>query len=451
VKITFLGAAGTVTGSKYLVTTERARLLVDCGLFQGLKTLRERNWEPPPVSPHELDAVVLTHAHLDHSGYLPLLVRNGFRRRVRCTHGTAALARVLLADAAHLQEEDARRANRYRYSRHDPALPLYETADVERAVPLLDPVGFDEPFEVGDLRLTLVPAGHLLGAASVRIEHQGQTVVFSGDVGRPDDLLMRPPRPFDGADVLVVESTYGDRLHPDSDPHADLAGIVNRVCGRGGVLLVPSFAVGRAQALLLLLSELTAKGAIPKIPTFLNSPMAIEATEIFCAHPGEHRLDPPQCRAMCSAAVYTREVEQSKALNTHGGPMIVIAGSGMATGGRILHHLEAYGSDPRNGVLLVGYQAAGTRGAALRDGAETLKMHGRQVPIRAERFRMDALSGHADWRELVGWLRSAPRPPGRVVITHGEPSAADAFRLHLREELGWEATAAREGQTVVTP
>lgn len=447
--ITFLGAAGTVTGSKYLVTTDRARVLVDCGLFQGLKALRERNWAPPPVSPHDLDAVVLTHAHLDHSGYLPLLVRNGFRRRVRCSHGTAALARILLADAAHIQEEDARRANRYHYSRHQPALPLYETADVERTVPLLDPVAFDEPFEIGDLRLTLVPAGHILGAASVRIHHQGGTLVFSGDVGRPNDLLMRPPRPFDGADVLVVESTYGDRLHPTTDPHADLADIVNQVCGRGGVLLVPAFAVGRAQALLLLLSELTARGAIPKVPTYLNSPMAIEATEIFCAHPDEHRLDRPRCHAMCNAAVYTREVADSKALNTHGGPMIVIAGSGMATGGRILHHLETYGGDSRNGVLLVGYQAAGTRGAALRDGAETLKMHGREVPIRAERFRMDAMSGHADWRELLGWLGST-RPPARVFVTHGETSAAEAFRLHLREELGWDASIPRDGQVVKT-
>jgi metallo-beta-lactamase family protein len=447
VHISFLGAAGTVTGSKYLVETDHTRVLVDCGLFQGLKTLRERNWEPPPVSAHKLDAVLLTHAHLDHSGYLPLLVRAGFRRSIRCTAGTAALARILLLDAAHLQEEDARRANRYHYSRHAPALPLYTTEDAERVLPLLAPVPFDEPFEVGDLRITLVPAGHILGAASLRIEAGGKSVLFSGDVGRPDDLLMRPPRPFGGADVLVVESTYGDRLHAPEDPHAQLAAIVERVCGRGGILLVPAFAVGRSQALLHLLAELTASGAIPAVPTYLNSPMAIDATSIFCAHPGEHKLSPEACRAMCQAAVATREIEESKALNARSGPMILIAGSGMATGGRILHHLRSYGADPRNGILLAGFQAAGTRGAALRDGAQTLKIHGQQVPIRAERFTLDGLSGHADWRELVAWLRPARRPH-QVFITHGEPLAADAFRLHLREELGWEARVARDGQTV---
>jgi metallo-beta-lactamase family protein len=447
-RLTFLGAAGTVTGSKYLVTTDRTRVLVDCGLFQGLKYLRERNWQAPPVSPHKLDAVVLTHAHLDHSGYLPLLVRNGFRREVRCTAGTAALARVILADSAYLQEEDARRANRYHYSRHEPALPLYTSEDVEHTVPLLKATAFDEPFEVGDLRITLIPSGHILGAASVRIEHEGTSVLFSGDVGRPNDLLMKPPRPFAGADVLVVESTYGDRLHPERDPRQELADVVNKVCGRGGVLLVPAFAVGRSQAILLLLAELTASGAIPKIPTYLNSPMAIDASEIFCAHPQEHRLPRDRCMAMCGAAVYTRDAEESKALNGRGGPMIVIAGSGMATGGRILHHLKAYGPDPKHGVLLAGFQAAGTRGAALRSGAETLRIHGQDVPIRAERFTMDALSGHADWRELVDWLRPAATAPRRIFVTHGEPSAADAFLVHLRDELGWEATVAQDGQEV---
>jgi metallo-beta-lactamase family protein len=446
-RISFLGAAGTVTGSKYLVTTEKARVLVDCGLFQGLKTLRERNWEPPPVQPHQLDAVLLTHAHLDHSGYLPLLVRAGFRRPIRCTKGTAALAKILLLDAAHLQEEDARRANRYHYSRHEPALPLYTTEDAERTLPLLQPVDFDEVIEVGDLRVTFVPAGHILGAAGLLLQVGGRSVFFSGDVGRSDDLLMRPPRPFVGADVLVVESTYGDRLHPEQDPHAELAAIVNLVCGRGGVLLVPAFAVGRSQALLHVLAELTARGTLPAIPTYLNSPMAIDATRIFCDHPDEHKLSADACHAMCHAATYTREVDESKALNAKGGPMILIAGSGMATGGRILHHLASYGSDPRNGILLAGYQAAGTRGAAIRDGAETLKIHGRQVPIRAERFTMSGLSGHADWRELVDWLRPARRPE-QVFITHGEPAAADAFRLHLREELGWEARVARDGQTI---
>jgi metallo-beta-lactamase family protein len=447
VEITFLGAAGTVTGSKYLVATDRARILVDCGLFQGLKVLRERNWEAPPVSPRTLDAVVLTHAHLDHSGWLPLLVRNGFRRPIRCTPGTAALAPILLADAAYLAEEDARRANRYHYSKHEPALPLYTREDVEKTVPLLTVTQTDEPFEIGDLRITLIPAGHILGAASVRVEHEGKVVFFSGDVGRPNDLLMQPPRPYAGADVLILESTYGNRVHPEQDPHTEIAAVVNEVCGRGGVLLVPAFAVGRSQALLHVLAQLTASGAIPKIPTFLNSPMAIDATEVFKAHPDEHRLTSEQCRAMFQAAVFTSEAEESKELNGRGGPMIVIAGSGMATGGRILHHLKAYGPDPKHGILLVGFQAPGTRGAALREGAESLKIHGAYVPIRAQRFFVDGLSGHADWREMVDWLRPGRRP-SEVWLTHGEPEAADAMRVHLREELGWDAHVARDGQTI---
>jgi metallo-beta-lactamase family protein len=447
VKITFLGAAGTVTGSKYLVTTDRTRILVDCGLFQGLKVLRLRNWDPPPVLPTELDAVVLTHAHLDHSGYLPLLVKHGFNRPVHCTAATADLCRVLLVDSAFLQEEDARRANRRSYSRHHPALPLYTADDVARTLPLLAPAPAEGPFQVGDLTITLVPSGHLLGACGVRVEHAGRSVFFSGDVGRPHDLLMRAPQPFTGADVLVVEGTYGNRLHPASDPHEELAAIVNEVCGRGGVLMVPAFAVGRSQALLHVLAELTASGAIPRIPTYLNSPMAIDATEIFRAHPGEHRLDAEQVAAMCRAAETTRDVETSKSLNERKGPMILIAGSGMATGGRILHHLKAFGPDPRNGVLLVGFQAAGTRGDALREGAETLRIHGEDVPIRAQRFVMAGLSGHADWKELVGWLKGAPTPE-RVFITHAEPTSADALRIHLRDQLGWQALAATDGQMI---
>lgn len=285
--------------------------------------------------------------------------------------------------------------------------------------------------------------GHMLGAASVRLEHAGRTVVFSGGVGRPNDLLFPVPAPYAGSDVLVLEATYGDRLHPTTDPRAELAEVVNRVCGRGGVLLVPSFAVGRAQALLHLLAELRASGTIPSVPTFLDSPMAIDATHIFCDHPDDHRLPPDQCRAMCEAAVYTRDIEASKALNTHGGPMILIAGSGMATGGRILHHLKGYGPDPKNGVLLVGYQAVGTRGAALRDGAETLRIHGDDVSIRAERSTLAGLSGHADWKELIEWVRGAP--PSRAVLNHSEPVAADALRLHLRAELGWDPVVATDG------
>lgn len=444
-RIQFHGAAGTVTGSKTLVQGERASVLVDCGLFQGLKALRTRNWEPPPVSARQLDAVVLTHAHLDHSGYLPLLVRSGFHGPIWCTEATASLARILLADAAFLAEEDARRANRYAYSRHEPALPLYTRTDVEATLPHLRTVAFDQPFRVGDLEGTFARGGHILGAGSVRLTDGARSVCFSGDVGRPDDPLMPPPVPFAGADTLVLESTYGGRRHPANDPAAELAAVVNRVCGRGGVLLVPAFAVGRSQALLHLLAELVAAGTIPRVPIYLNSPMAIEATEILLKFGDETRLDARARAAIREVATFTPSIEDSKALNGRSGPMILIAGSGMATGGRILHHLAQYGRDRNNGVLLVGYQAAGTRGQALRDGAEGVKIHGMVVDIEAERFFLDGLSGHADWSELVAWVRSAPAPR-QVLLSHGEPAAADALRVHLRDELGWDATIATEGR-----
>jgi metallo-beta-lactamase family protein len=441
--LSFLGAVDTVTGSSTLVEGGGKRLLVDCGLFQGLKHLRLRNWEDRGAG--ALDAVVLTHAHLDHAGWLPRLVRQGFRGPVVCTPATAALLEVMLLDAAHLQEEDARRANRRGYTRHQPALPLYTTEDAERALRLVEVLRWDQDWRCGALELRLEPAGHLLGASCVRVSHDGRTAQLSGDVGRPDDLLMKPPRPFRQADLLVVEATYGDRLHGDQDAAAALAEVVNTVCGRGGVLMVPAFAVGRAQALMHLLAELRAAGRIPTVPTFLNSPMAQSATDIFCAHGDAHRLSAQQCAAMCDGVEYVRSVEESKTLNRQKGPMILIAGSGMLTGGRILHHLAAFARDPDNGILLVGYQAAGTRGAAIDAGAEWVRIHGRDVAIEAERFRIDALSGHADWRELVDWLRPG-REPSTVLINHGEPTAADALRLHLRRELGWEAQVAREGR-----
>lgn len=442
-QVQFLGAVDTVTGSSTLVTAGEQRLLVDCGAFQGLKHLRERNWVDRGAG--RLDAVLLTHAHLDHSGWLPRLVAQGFSGPVVCTPATADLLRVLLLDAAHLQEEDARRANRRGYTRHHPALPLYTTEDAERALALVEPLAWDEPRRFGEVEVVFQPAGHLLGASSVRLTHEGRSALFSGDIGRPDDLLISPPRAFAGADLLVLESTYGDRRHSESDPHQELADVVNRVCGRGGVLMVPAFAVGRAQAMLHLLAELFAEGLIPEVPVYLNSPMAVSATDIFYAHPAAHRLSQAQCRAMAGAAQYVRTVERSKALNEAHGPMILIAGSGMISGGRILHHLEAFGGDRRNGILLVGYQAAGTRGASLVAGEKSLRIHGKDVRIHAELTRIDALSGHADWMELADWLRGAPQP-GQVLLNHGEPSSADALRCHLRDELGWRASVAREGR-----
>jgi metallo-beta-lactamase family protein len=416
-------------------------------MFQGFKQLRLRNWESNPELARSIDAVVLTHGHLDHSGLLPRLVRDGFDGPIHCSPATADLLRILLLDAAYLQEEDAKRANRRGYTKHRPALPLYTTKDAEAALGKVRPVAMDTAFDVGSIQATLFPAGHMLGAASVQFRHRDRTALFSGDVGRLEDPLMHPPRPFQGADLLVVESTYGDRRHGDEDSLAALERVVNRVCGRGGVLMIPAFAIGRSQAVMHLLATLRADGRIPDVPTYLNSPMAISASEIFCDHPEGHRLAPGACQAMCGVATFVRTAEESKRLNRSSGPMILIAGSGMATGGRILHHLKAFAGDERNGILLVGFQAGGTRGAAIDAGAEQVKIHGRYIDIRAERFRMQSLSGHADWQELLGWLGDAPEPE-HVLINHGEPGASDAFRQHLSEEIGWQARVAEAGQTI---
>ncbi len=447
-KLTFLGGTGTVTGSKYLVEGGGTRVLVDCGLFQGVKELRLRNWDAPPVHPGTLDAVVLTHAHLDHTGYLPRLVQAGFRGPVWCTGGTRALAGILLPDSGHLQEEDANYANHRGFSRHKPALPLYTEQDARAALALFRSVAFDEVLQIGALRVTFTPVGHLLGAASIRIDDGTTSVVFTGDVGRPDDVLLSPPRPLLGVQNLVIESTYGDRLHEGGDPADQLADVVSRVVARGGVVLVPAFAVGRAQQLLLLLGRLKAAGRIPNVPVFLNSPMAIDATRIFSAHPEEHRLSVDEVVALNKVATNVHTAEESKQLNERKDPMVLLAGSGMATGGRILHHLKAFGPDPRAAILLVGFQAPGTRGEALEHGVESLKIHGEYVPIRAERVRIGGLSGHADYQEMGEWLRSVTPEPRRVFITHGEPAASEALRRHLGQTLGWDARVPRHGDTV---
>ena len=448
-RITFHGAAGTVTGSRFVVEHAGRRLLVDCGVFQGLKSLRERNWQPFPVDPASLDAVVLTHAHIDHSGYLPALVRDGFRGAIWCTPATAALARILLLDSAHLHEEDARVANRRRSSRHHPALPLYTTADAEAALTRLQPVPFGQPFTpAGTLSVGFSRVGHILGAAAVHINSGDTTATFTGDIGRPDDPILLDPEPLPAATHIVTESTYGNRTHPTDDPSDVLADIVSRTARRGGIVLIPAFAVGRAQTLLHLLSELRRSGGIPDLPTFLNSPMAIDATELFCEFPNEHRLSGAQCRQMCEDVTFVRSVEGSKKLTRRRGPMIVLAGSGMATGGRILHHLEASAADHRNTIVLAGFQAAGTRGEALANGAREIKVFSKYVPVRARVAQIDSLSAHADADQIISWLGTVARAPTAASIVHGEPSAADALRRRLRDDLGWDATVAVDGRSV---
>lgn len=450
--LTFLGAAGTVTGSRTLVESGRTRVLVDCGLFQGYKTLRLRNWAPFPVAPDSLDAVVLTHAHLDHSGYLPLLVERGYAGDVFCTAATADLCGVLLPDSGYLQEKDAEFANKHGFSKHRPALPLYTERDAEDCLASLRPVAFGEPVEIAPgIEATFRHAGHILGAASVTLRTADHTVVFSGDVGRPDDPVMPAPEPLPEADALVVESTYGDRRHPEAPPDEALAAVVNETAARGGTVLIPAFAVGRSQLLLYLLHELKTQRRIPDLPVFLDSPMAIDATQIFCRHPRDHRLSAEAARAACAVATYVHTPEESKALDRNGVPKVIVSASGMATGGRVLHHLKHYGPDPRNTLLFAGFQAGGTRGADLLAGRERVKIHGRQVTIRAEVRNLTMLSAHADADELLDWMRGADAAPRAVYVNHGEPDAADVLRRRIQDELGWSSHVPEQMERVELP
>lgn len=436
-EITFLGATGTVTGSKYLIASGSIKVLVDCGLFQGFKQLRLRNWDALPISPPEINAVVLTHAHLDHSGYLPLLIREGFSGSIYCTAGTRDLCAILLPDSGYLQEEDADHANRHRYSKHAPALPLYTEQDAERSLRQFAPVDFDRDLMLGGLTMRLLPAGHILGSSLVFLRDNGTSILFSGDLGRPHDPIMKPPAAVRQTDYLVIESTYGNRRHDPTDPKAALAAVINRTVERGGVILIPSFAVGRTQSVLYYIDQLKSARAIPDIPVYLNSPMAIEATEIYRRDSGEHRLTEAECKSMCGAARFVHTVEESKRLNTLSAPMIVISASGMATGGRVLHHIRAFAPDPRNTILFVGFQAGGTRGEVMVNGAPAVKIHGEYVPVRAEVVALEGLSAHADYAEIMEWLGHFESPPSKTFVTHGEPTAADALRHRIEEERGW--------------
>lgn len=440
-ELVFLGGVGTVTGSKYVLKSRAAQVMVDCGLFQGLKALRLRNWASPPVSPKEADAIVLTHAHLDHSGYLPRFIKQGFAGPVYSSFGTRDVCGILLPDSGHLQEEEARYANKRGFSKHKPALPLYTEDEARASLKRFSPVAFGtETAVAGDLHLSLKPAGHILGASIATLRAGGMKVVFSGDLGRMRDPIMHPPARVDEADYLIVESTYGNRRHDDVDPEQGLEAHLKRALARGGVVVMPAFAVGRAQALLYLLSRLKARRAIPDVPVYLNSPMAINATRLYHEYMAEHRLSDEECEAAHSVAQMVRTADDSRSLNSRGGPMIIISASGMATGGRVLHHLKAFAPDPRNMLILPGFQAAGTRGAALAGGATEVKIHGEYVPVRAEVVKMDSMSAHADYTEILEWLRGFKRPPRRTFVTHGEPAAADEMRRRIAETLGWEVS-----------
>jgi len=445
--LTSLGGAGTVTGSKHLLTYGDKRILIDCGLFQGLKNLRELNWAPLPVEPSTIDAVVLTHAHLDHSGYLPRLVRDGFRGRIFSTDATRDVADLILKDSGYIQEKDAEYANRKGFSKHKPALPLYGLRDAERALERFSPVPFGKPVPLPcGATLMFRHAGHILGAATADIEWAGKRIVFSGDLGRYSDPVMLDPEPVAEADYIVVESTYGNRVHEPGDTTELLGAIIERTVQRGGTVLIPAFAVGRAQSLLYHLWKLKTAGRLSKIPIYLDSPMAIDATDLLHAHRNDHRLPSEVCNAICGIAAYTRDVEGSKAITASPYPKVVISASGMATGGRVLHHLKAFAPEQKNTILFSGFQAAGTRGRAMLQGAREIKIHGQWISVRAEVDDLSMLSAHADANELMLWLSGFRHRPSRVFIVHGEPDASEALRVRIDKDLRWSATVPRQDQ-----
>jgi metallo-beta-lactamase family protein len=449
-KIIFLGGAETVTGSKFLVETKRSRILVDCGLFQGYKWLRERNWQPPLLEMDTVDAIILTHAHLDHSGYIPRLYHLGYRGPVFCHHATKDLCGVLLPDSGHIQEEDAKYFTRHQLSKHAHPEPLYDQATAEQCLELFQPVDFGELIEIGDMRIHLQSSGHILGAGSVIIEAEGKKVGFSGDVGRPDDVLMYPPQPLPELDLLLMESTYGNRRHVQADPWQQLARIVDDTVKAGGILLIPSFAVGRAQALQHMLATMMADKRIPKLPIYLDSLMAIDVSDIYHRYEEHHRLTEADCRRMAKAVTYTSSVEDSKALSEIGYPHIIIAGSGMATGGRILHHMKRLLPNHRTTLLFTGYQSGGTRGAHLLDGVDSIKIHGEYVPCKARVEVLEGLSGHGDYMELTAWLQqSSLRPHTPISLIHGEPDASDSLRLYLKDHTKFDVSVA-EYRSVLT-
>jgi metallo-beta-lactamase family protein len=447
ISLTSLGGAGTVTGSKHLLEADGTRILIDCGLFQGLKDLREKNWRPLPVIASSIDAVVLTHAHLDHSGYLPRLVKEGFRGPIYLSAATAAVAELILLDSAHIQVRDAEAANRHGYSKHKPALPLYTVRDAEHAAELFTTVDFHRSTSLpGGAQLLLRRAGHILGASTAEISWHGKKIVFSGDLGRYNDAVMRDPEPVPAADALVVESTYGDRAHNGDSAEDALSQIIDRTTARGGTVIIPTFAVGRAQSILYYLWKLKQAGRLGLTPVYLDSPMAIDATGLMQTHRADHRLTQEQCDGACHIATYVRDVEDSKALTASPVPKVILAGSGMATSGRVLHHLEKYAPDPRSTIVLSGFQAAGTRGRSLAEGAKEVKMHGRWIPINAEVRSLGMLSAHADAGEILQWMSSFQQKPRRVFIVHGEPHASDALRVRITDKLGLDCVIPQMGE-----
>jgi metallo-beta-lactamase family protein len=461
-KLTFLGAAGCVTGSKYLVEAAGKRLLVDCGIFQGTNELKDRNWKPLPIDPKTIDYAMLTHAHLDHTGWLPVLVKSGYRGPIFANPATIELIEILLKDSAHLQEEETEHAQFKKYSRHPEPRALYTTEDVDPVLKLIKSMPRSGAFDISpEFRVASFDAGHILGSSSLEltITEGGKkiVVVFSGDIGRYNQPILKDPTtPPSKADVLVCESTYGDREHPDGDPAELLAQIVNRIVKRGGSIVIPAFAIGRTQTFMYYLRQLEDQQRIPRLPVYVDSPMALSATDLYLKHKEDHDLeyareeggdgkgDPLDVHEFH----LTRSVEESKAINDVKTPCIIISASGMVSGGRVLHHLAQRLPDARNAVILAGFQAEGTRGRALQEGAKSLKLYGQDVPVLAEIVEMGQFSAHAGKSELLRWLTALPSPPKQTYLTHGEPAAAQSLQAAIQEKFRWKAAVARYLDTV---
>jgi metallo-beta-lactamase family protein len=436
--IDFLGATQTVTGSKYLLKADKKTILVDCGLFQGQKPLRLRNRQPLPINSSQIDIVLLTHAHIDHSGYIPLLVKNGFRGKILCTEATLSLCRILLPDSGHLHEEEAMYANRRGYSKHHPALPLYTKLEAEASLAYFETIPFGKYYSINEtLSCQFHRAGHILGAASIQVNHHDTSLLFSGDLGREHDPILYPPAKPQNTDYLVLESTYGDTLHDKSSPQEKLGEIINQTIKHGGKIIMPAFAVGRAQQILYYLHQLITSNTIPTIPIYIDSPMATNTTKLLIKHNTLHRLKEEEAIAVCKTAHYVQSIEESMEIDNQPMPSVIISASGMITGGRILHHLNNLASTHRNTLVFTGFQAQGTRGAHILEGAKQVKLFGRYLPIKAKVCYLSNTSAHADYEEILEWLSYINKPPRKIFITHGEPSASLALKEKIEERFNW--------------
>lgn len=456
-KLTFLGAAGSVTGSKYLVEAAGKRLLVDCGIFQGSQELQDRNYKPLPIDPSSIDYLVLTHAHLDHTGWLPVLVKSGYRGPIYANPATIELTTILLKDSAFIQTEDAMHARLHKDIHHPHPDPLYTPEDIDPTLKLFKSMPRSGGFDISpEFHVDSYDAGHILGSSSLvlTIAEGGKkrVVVFSGDVGRYNQAILKDPTtPPVQADVLICESTYGDREHAEGDPAELLSQIINRVVKRGGSIVIPSFAIGRTQTFMYYLHQLEGQQRIPRVPVYVDSPMALSATDLYLKHKEDQDLDYLREEGSDGKgdplSVHefhlTRTVEESKAINSVKTPCIIISASGMVSGGRVLHHLAQRLPDARNAVILAGFQAQGTRGRALQEGAKSLNLYGQVVPVGAEILEMGQLSAHAGKSELLRWLAALPAPPKQTYLTHGEPVAAQALQAAITEKFGWKAAVAR--------